>query len=80
MSQERSNLHLIACGGAGINIVSDIYETLNGLGKSYSNVTVKTIDTTVKTIQAHPQFSDTFTRIISSKLSGAGIDGSGGLK
>jgi len=75
---DRSNLHLIACGGAGINIVSDIYGKLSGLGKSYANVSVRSIDTTIKTIQAHPMLGDTFTRIVSSKLSGNGLDGSGG--
>lgn len=75
---ERSILHLIGCGGAGSSIVNDIAPKLNELGNSFSDVTVRMLDTTEKTVQAFPEHRKNFTRITSSRLSVDEIDGMAG--
>lgn len=73
----KGNLHLIGCGGAGTNIAIDVYNRLKNLEKNCSNVTLRLLDTTDKTIQAHADYKSVFTKIVSKRLTINKIDGTG---
>jgi len=74
----KGNLKLIGCGGAGINIAVDVYPKLKGISNVASNVSISLLDTTEKTIQAHMNYIDNFTKIISDRATVTQLDGTGG--
>ena len=74
----KGNLHVIGCGGAGTNIAVDVFKRLRELEDTLSNVDVKFLDTTDKTIQKYPEFKEHFTKITSERFTVQDIDGMSG--
>ena len=74
----RGNMYVYGLGGAGINVVNDLRDTLPNLGGKFANVNFNLLDTTNKTIDNYPDLKDKFYRIESSKLGDTSIDGMAG--
>lgn len=69
------------CGGAGINI-SDrvIRETVLGLGKGFSEIEFKYIDSTDSNIKSIMHDPDDFLKVVDPDQSSSGVSGSGGVR
>jgi len=76
----KGKMVLVGCGGAGINMAVESYNTLNSLGNGFAGIDIKLIDTTEKTIQEHEEFRPAFSRIVTERTSVGIIDGTGGEK
>jgi len=74
----KGKMILYGIGGAGINIVSDIKNDLMNLGEGFSDISVRTIDTTDKTVKKYDDLADTFYKVESNKVSTNGLDGMAG--
>ena len=73
-----AKLHLIGCGGAGINSLLYIRNDLDKLSGSFAKIGYSFIDTTDKTMQAYPEYAEEFTKIESERASVESLDGMGG--
>jgi len=74
----KGKLHLIGLGGCGTNVVVELNEKLGKLGDGFASVGCKFIDTTDKTIQAHPEYKEKFFKVNSTSSSSNELDGTGG--
>ena len=74
----KGKLHLIGLGGCGTNVVVELFEKMNSLGDGFASVGCKFIDTTDKTIQAHPEYKEKFFKVNSTSSSSNELDGTGG--
>ena len=74
----QGHIYVYGVGGMGINCVSDIGDDLVNLNDSFSKFTLRTIDTTDRTINGYPELKDTFSIIKSTLASVDKIDGMSG--
>ena len=74
----KGKLHLLGLGGCGTNITVGLIEKLKGLGKGFSDFTCQFMDTTDKTIQAYPEYTDNFFKVVSTSSKDNELDGTGG--
>lgn len=74
----RGKLILYGIGGGGINTLSAIHKELMNLGEGFAEVELRTLDTTTKTIDKHPELTDTFYKIDSQRVSTDALDGLAG--
>lgn len=75
---KRGNINLIACGGAGTNILAKVTTELSGMGEEFSSITNHVIDMTDKSIQSYPELLSSFTKVVSKRQSVGEYDGTGG--
>jgi len=74
----KGKITLIGLGGAGTNIVASVYPKMKELGDGFSDVDCSFIDTTDKTIQAYPEYLNSFHRVTSLSSKDSSFCGSGG--
>jgi len=74
----RGKLYLYGIGGGGINILSSVANSISNLGEGFAEVELRTIDTTTKTIDKHPELLNTFYKIDSQRVSTDALDGLAG--
>ena len=74
----QGKMRLIGLGGAGTNIVTEIYPKLKNLGDGFASTDCLFMDTTDKTIQAYPEFKEKFHKVVSTSSSDSELDGTGG--
>ena len=72
-------IHVIACGGCGINIVGNLMGPLKQLGSGFADIKVDYIDTSVSNVRMFDHDENNFHLVKSTNVSGGDIDGSGGL-
>lgn len=73
----RGKIYLYGCGGMGINGVSKMREHLINLPEDFAEVELRTLDTTSKTVQHHPDLRESFFKIESTLISDNELDGMG---
>jgi len=77
--RNKGHLTIIGLGGAGIKSGINAYETIVDNKEACSDIDIRLVDTTDKTVIAFPEYVDKFYKITSNRSSGE-IDGSGGEK
>lgn len=79
MKNETGKLTIIGLGGAGIKSGISAFEMIKSNEVVCSDVDIKLIDATTKTILGHSDYKDNFFRMV-SKRAGGSLDGTGAEK